>query len=351
MFRAARAHLPPDMPARAAATLLGVLLLLTVEGALPRAAEADIPGSVVAIRQRQLQAERSMRRADRQIVRLERQRSATSHRFRRAARQLERAIERRDATRERGTLARTQLAVARDDRDCQLRVHPSPSGHQIADKAQLRKRVRALEARVDRLDDRARQWSRSVERAREVKQARARHGVGPRVAARRQARERAESVLSGQISLMLSIARDRSAARFAPSSTRRLLRPARGYVSQGYGCQARRHGHCLRFHDGIDIAAPVGTRVRAAADGYVAYAGWNPWDRGRRSWIVIIGHAEGLESIYGHLRPVRAVKAGQPVRRGQLIGYIGLTGHTSGPHVHWEVSRGFRTRDPRPGGR
>jgi murein DD-endopeptidase MepM/ murein hydrolase activator NlpD len=96
----------------------------------------------------------------------------------------------------------------------------------------------------------------------------------------------------------------------------------------------------------VDIATRAGTSVRASADGYVAYVGWNPWDAKRRAFVVIIGHARGIETIYGHLRPVRKVRAGQRVRRGQAIGVVGLTGHTTGPHVHWEVSRDFQTMDP-----
>jgi murein DD-endopeptidase MepM/ murein hydrolase activator NlpD len=91
--------------------------------------------------------------------------------------------------------------------------------------------------------------------------------------------------------------------------------------------------------------------VRASAAGYVAYVGWNPWDRGRRAFVVIIAHRRGYESIYAHLKPQRNVRAGQRVRRGQVIGVVGLTGHTSGAHVHWEVSRHFRTSDPRRAGR
>ena len=123
-------------------------------------------------------------------------------------------------------------------------------------------------------------------------------------------------------------------------------RPVKGHISQGYGCQSRRAGHCLRFHDGIDIATRRGARVRASATGYVAYVGWNPWDEQRRAFIVIIGHAGGYETIYAHLLPIRTVRAGQRVARGQPIGRAGSTGHSTGPHVHWEVSRGFRTLDP-----
>jgi len=139
------------------------------------------------------------------------------------------------------------------------------------------------------------------------------------------------------------------------SATRRGFRkPVRGHVSQRYGCTGYRsnpkRGRCW-FHDGIDIAGPRGSKVRASADGYVAYVGRNPWDRGRRSFVVIVGHARGYETVYAHLKPVRRVKAGQRVRRGQVVGVVGMTGHTSGPHVHWEVKKHGRTVDPRRAGR
>jgi murein DD-endopeptidase MepM/ murein hydrolase activator NlpD len=246
---------------------------------------------------------------------------------------------------------RERLATARQDRDRQLRVHPSPTGQRAADRPQLRKRVRVLQARIERLERRSERLGQQVERARHVKQSRAQRAGAGRMAARKQAREHAESVLGSQISLMMALSKERAAARFTPSSGHGFMRPARGRVSQGYGCQARRRGRCLYFHDGIDIAAPSGTRVRASADGYVAFAGWNPWDQGRRSFVVIIGHARGIETIYAHLRPVRMVRAGASIRRGQTIGLVGLTGHTSGPHVHWEVSRGFHSMDPLRAGR
>jgi murein DD-endopeptidase MepM/ murein hydrolase activator NlpD len=149
---------------------------------------------------------------------------------------------------------------------------------------------------------------------------------------------------------MLALSKER-AAEHSAGSARRFQLPARGTITQGYGCQGRqgRRGEdrCGRFHDGIDIATRRGARVRASAGGYVAYVGWNPWDHGRRAFVVIIGHARGLETVYAHLRPIRLVKAGQAVRRGQAIGVVGLTGRTTGAHVHWEVSRDFATMDPR----
>jgi murein DD-endopeptidase MepM/ murein hydrolase activator NlpD len=180
----------------------------------------------------------------------------------------------------------------------------------------------------------------------------ARHLGRERIAARKRAREGAESRLAEQIGLMLALSKDRAMAQGSVHAPRRFARPARGTISQGYGCQRDgRNDRCAHFHDGVDIATRRGTRVRASADGYVAYVGWNPWDRGRRAFVVIIGHASGMETVYGHLAPVRKVRAGQAVGRGHVIGIVGLTGRTTGAHVHWEVSRDFRTIDPLRAGR
>jgi murein DD-endopeptidase MepM/ murein hydrolase activator NlpD len=352
VFRAACAHVSPASAGRLLVTLLALLLLVSVEGVVPLRVEAGSPHGVALIRERQLRAERSMRRADRQITRLERRHDHHSRRFQVAARRLERSIVRRDAARERLERIRARLAEARAVRDRELRVHPSPTGRQRADRPGLRRHVHSLHARAKRPEARAGQLERRIDRLRRAKQVRAHHAGAARIEARRQAREHAESMLGSQIGVMLALAKERAAERTSSRATRGFLRPARGRVSQGYGCQAVRKTHgrhvaCGRFHDGIDIATAPGASVRASADGYVAYVGWNPWDRGRRAYVVIIGHARDLETIYAHLKPVSMVRAGQHVRRGQRIGQVGLTGHTSGPHVHWEVSRDFRTMDPR----
>ena len=65
-----------------------------------------------------------------------------------------------------------------------------------------------------------------------------------------------------------------------------------------------------------------------------------------RAYIVIIGHAGGYESVYAHLQPRKKVRAGQKVKRGQVVGTIGLTGLTTGPHVHWELRKGGTNVNP-----
>jgi murein DD-endopeptidase MepM/ murein hydrolase activator NlpD len=129
--------------------------------------------------------------------------------------------------------------------------------------------------------------------------------------------------------------------------------PVRGRITQRYGCTGfrlnSRRGSCARFHGGVDIAAPSGTLLRASATGVVSYVGWSPVSHGGhwgRGFIVVIGHAGGFETLYGHLQPIRRVRVGQLVRKGEVIGHVGSTGKSTGPHVHWEVSRGFRSQDP-----
>jgi murein DD-endopeptidase MepM/ murein hydrolase activator NlpD len=352
MLRAAPARIPADVIGRALVTLLALLLLLLVDGVASRPAEAGGHRDVVAaIRERQLRAESSMRRAERQLRRLQRQRSAHVRRLHKARRQLERAVDRRDRTREQALRARQDLTTERTVRDRKLRVHPNPAGVQLADRPRLRQRVIRLRGRVDQLERQTSRLTHRVQRARAHRTSLARRVGQARIEARRKARERAEAVLGDQIVRMLALSKERAAVDVAASKPQRFRRPAKGDISQGYGCQQVRRGkrgpaRCVRFHDGIDIATARGAPVRASAAGYVAYVGWNPWDRGRRAFVVIIGHARGLETIYGHLAPVRRVKAGQRVERGQVIGVVGMTGRTSGAHVHWEVSRDFRTMDP-----
>lgn len=96
------------------------------------------------------------------------------------------------------------------------------------------------------------------------------------------------------------------------------------------------------FHPGIDLAAPPGTTVAAADSGTVVYAGW----LGGYGQCVQIDHGEGkLITLYGHLRAF-TVKVGQTVKRGDTIGYVGSTGRSTGPHVHFEIRKDGKPVDP-----
>jgi murein DD-endopeptidase MepM/ murein hydrolase activator NlpD len=120
--------------------------------------------------------------------------------------------------------------------------------------------------------------------------------------------------------------------------------PMAGNVTQNFGCTGFSWepplGDCAHFHRGIDIAAPMYTPIRAAGDGTVVFAGPNPYDPTPKAWIVIIAHSTNLVTWYGHVdnavKPP-AVRAGQFVRDGQVIAYNGVTGRTTGPHLHWMV--------------
>ena len=105
--------------------------------------------------------------------------------------------------------------------------------------------------------------------------------------------------------------------------------PTAGYVSSPYGL--RWNGS--EFHQGIDIAAETGTPIVATADGIVTTAGWDGSGYGN---MVDIDHGDGIMTRYGHASAV-AVTVGQEVRRGQVIAYVGSTGYSTGPHLHYEV--------------
>jgi murein DD-endopeptidase MepM/ murein hydrolase activator NlpD len=120
--------------------------------------------------------------------------------------------------------------------------------------------------------------------------------------------------------------------------------PTVGRTTQPYGCTGfrmePRRGDCAHFHAGIDIANSRGTPVRAAANGTVAYVGREPWYRGTdRAWVVILSHGNGIKTIYVHLqvRDIPGIKKGKHVDKGQLIGLMGSTGRSTGPHLHFGV--------------
>ena len=85
-------------------------------------------------------------------------------------------------------------------------------------------------------------------------------------------------------------------------------------------------------HAGIDLAAPMGSPVMATADGIVNVAGWS----GGYGLLIQIDHGGAVETRYAHLSQL-AVAPGQSVKRGQIIGFVGSTGRSTGPHLHYEV--------------
>jgi murein DD-endopeptidase MepM/ murein hydrolase activator NlpD len=108
--------------------------------------------------------------------------------------------------------------------------------------------------------------------------------------------------------------------------------PVRGYLSAGFGNRIDPFTNQRDFHAGIDISTPIGTRVFAPADGVVLSAAV----QGGYGNSMIIDHGYGVVTRYGHLEAY-AVRPGQRVRRGDLIAFVGNTGRSTGPHLHYEV--------------
>jgi murein DD-endopeptidase MepM/ murein hydrolase activator NlpD len=118
--------------------------------------------------------------------------------------------------------------------------------------------------------------------------------------------------------------------------------PVAGRVTSNFGPRLHPLLGFMRMHKGLDIAAPYGAPILAAIDGVVASAGRNA---GYGNFVKLV-HAGGLASGYGHMSRI-AVRGGQRVRQGQVIGYIGSTGLSTGPHLHWEVWRNGQSINPR----
>ncbi len=121
------------------------------------------------------------------------------------------------------------------------------------------------------------------------------------------------------------------------------LWPVAGSLESGFG--GRRNpfgGSSMEMHTGQDIEAPSGTPISAAASGTVTYAGWmNGYGQ-----LVIIDHGGGLSTRYGHLSRIET-SVGQNLLRGQLLGLVGSTGRSTGPHLHYEVRINDHPVNPR----
>src|SRR5262245_10957185 len=108
--------------------------------------------------------------------------------------------------------------------------------------------------------------------------------------------------------------------------------PVSGQVTSEFGLRPAPRSGGSRHHPGMDIGAPPGARVEAAAAGVITFAG------GSRGYgrMVVVDHGGDLKTVYAHLATIFA-RAGQSVRQGDLLGTVGMTGNTTGPHLHYEV--------------
>lgn len=121
------------------------------------------------------------------------------------------------------------------------------------------------------------------------------------------------------------------------------IKPVTGWISSGFGMRYHPILHRMRFHAGLDIAARVGTKVYASADGIVKQAGRD----GGYGNLIIIDDGYGYETYYAHLSAfAKGIKPGARVKRGEEIGLVGQTGLTTGPHLHYEVRKNGKPVNP-----
>ncbi|MCE2758986.1 MAG: peptidoglycan DD-metalloendopeptidase family protein [Chitinophagaceae bacterium] len=113
-------------------------------------------------------------------------------------------------------------------------------------------------------------------------------------------------------------------------------------VSSGFGYRIDPLYKTVKFHPGLDFTAPQGTPVYATADGVIRVAGNLGNGYGNH---IVIDHGYSYNTLYGHLYRLK-VKRGQAVKRGEVIGYVGNTGKSTGPHLHYEVIKGRKHLDP-----
>jgi murein DD-endopeptidase MepM/ murein hydrolase activator NlpD len=144
-----------------------------------------------------------------------------------------------------------------------------------------------------------------------------------------------EGLLAQSAALGAAIRSAQSSPTDATPSSSGLIWPVSGPVTSGFGF---RWG---RMHEGIDIGAASGTPIHAAAGGTVIWAGW----LGGYGNLVVIDHHNSLATAYGHQSAI-ATAVGASVSQGQVIGYVGSTGHSTGPHLHFEVRVNGTPVDP-----
>ena len=211
---------------------------------------------------------------------------------------------------------------------------------QLADLAAARDRLAALEAETQRL--------LQEQQAAYAQLAKDKAALAAQVAAA----EKAEAALQKEIDRLIA---EQNRGGNIPSQYNGTLEwPMAGRITQEYGCTGFSweppKGNCAHFHSGIDIAAPMYTPVRASGPGVVVFAGPNPYDPRPKAWIVIIAHSSNLVTWYAHVdnnkHPIK-VRAGQAVVTGQVIAYNGMTGRTTGPHLHWMVEFNGNFVNPR----
>ncbi|MBI5117073.1 M23 family metallopeptidase [Candidatus Poribacteria bacterium] len=156
----------------------------------------------------------------------------------------------------------------------------------------------------------------------------------------------AQELIGGTLQLKDSFAEvldafERQGAKLASIPSINPVASQEAWLSSGFGYRDDPINGKSRFHEGVDIVAPRGTPIIAPADGVVVYAGW---DNGLGR-MVVIAHGYGYSTAYGHCDSL-LVRRGERVRRGDVVAYIGSTGRSTGPHLHYEVRLNGKLTNP-----
>lgn len=223
---------------------------------------------------------------------------------------------------------------------------------------QLAGQISALQSAVDQIGERAAvdpNASRAMDKLPAVVKSRAMGGMSPVADARRAAlaaglgagmasTDAALGVLSellGVLGSRLDSVRDSVERRHALAAATPSVWPVAGWLSSAYGTRKDPFTKDKDFHPGLDISADYGQPVVATGDAKVGTAGQN----GAYGNMVVLDHGFGIVTKYGHLSRL-AVSDGQQVKRGDVIGYVGSTGRSTGSHLHYEIWMNGRLTDP-----
>jgi murein DD-endopeptidase MepM/ murein hydrolase activator NlpD len=207
------------------------------------------------------------------------------------------------------------------------------AAEQRAELAAQRKELKAAQAQLKELQD-------ETERLLAAQQKRYRQLAADTAEAQRILEEQKKAEAELQVLIDRLLRESRSRYNIPSQYNGTFIWPMRGTVTQEFGCTGFSWepplGSCAHFHRGIDIANSLGTPIRAAGDGVVIMAGKSPYDIWG-AYMVVIAHSSRLTSWYAHVQTNIPVRVGQTVSQGQLIAYNGVTGLTTGPHLHWAV--------------
>lgn len=189
-----------------------------------------------------------------------------------------------------------------------------------SDKASAEQLVAELEAESDRIEAELAAAAAAAEAARQAE------------AERAAAAQAAQAAPGGGSSAAAPASSGSSTSGAVAVGSGRFLLPINGRISSPFGYRIHPISRVRKLHTGMDISGGSGTPIGAAGAGTVIYAGW----RGGYGNTVIIDHGGGIATLYAHQSRVGS-SVGQTVSAGQVIGYVGSTGYSTGPHLHWEV--------------